>query len=174
MSESHSWSPLEGRSSSAPTRNRDPKFAGMRRPAGLSLLTASRTDRGQSVLEMALVLPFFLVIVMGVIDFGWAFRDYITLTNSAREGARYAIVCPTNDTQIKDRVSTYSEDLVDSSGVSVAWEGGTRCTSENYVEVSASYDYYFITPLGGFLSSISGGALPDHLHLTSATRMRQE
>ena len=45
----------------------------------------ARGQRGQSMVEMALVLPFFLVIVMATIDFGWALRSYIVTTNAARE-----------------------------------------------------------------------------------------
>jgi hypothetical protein len=57
--------------------------------------------------------------------------------------------------------------------VSLVWEGGTRCTSEKYVEVTTSYDHYFITPLAGMLNAF-GGVVPDHLVLSSSTKMRQE
>jgi Flp pilus assembly protein TadG len=63
----------------------------------------SRSDHGQGLVEFAIVLPVFLLIVFGAIDLGrviWATDD---ITNAAREGARYASVhggsfltsCPT-------------------------------------------------------------------------------
>jgi Flp pilus assembly protein TadG len=50
------------------------------------------TSRGQSLVEFALVLPLFLVLVMGIADLGLAVFSYNSITNAAREGARLAIV----------------------------------------------------------------------------------
>jgi len=49
-------------------------------------------ERGQGLVEIALVLPVFLLIVLGTIDFGRAIYYYSVISNGAREGARYAIV----------------------------------------------------------------------------------
>ena len=46
-------------------------------------------QRGQSVLEFAMVLPLTLLIVFGVIEFGRAYYQYNTLTKAIRDGARY-------------------------------------------------------------------------------------
>ena len=51
-----------------------------------------RASRGQTLVEFALVLPVFLLVFMGIVDFGRAIYTYNTLSNSAREGARVAIV----------------------------------------------------------------------------------
>jgi Flp pilus assembly protein TadG len=48
--------------------------------------------RGQALVEFALVIPLFLLIVVGLFDLGRAVFAYNTLTNAAREGARMAIV----------------------------------------------------------------------------------
>ena len=48
--------------------------------------------KGQSVVEFALVLPLFLLIMFGVIYTGMLFHDYITLSNIARTSAREAAV----------------------------------------------------------------------------------
>lgn len=54
-------------------------------------------ENGAELLELALTLPFLLVMVAGVIDFGgaWSLKDQ--LTNAARDGARTA-VADFNDT----------------------------------------------------------------------------
>lgn len=49
-----------------------------------------RNEAGQSMVEMALVLPILLILVGGILDFGWLFYNQLALTNAAREGARYA------------------------------------------------------------------------------------
>jgi Flp pilus assembly protein TadG len=48
--------------------------------------------RGQALMEFALVIPIFLLIVVALFDLGRAVFAYNTLTNAAREGARFAIV----------------------------------------------------------------------------------
>jgi Flp pilus assembly protein TadG len=45
--------------------------------------------KGQSLVELALVLPILLLIVFGVLDLGRIFFATINLTNAAREGVRY-------------------------------------------------------------------------------------
>src|SRR6266496_363766 len=49
-------------------------------------------ERGQSLAEFVLVLPIFLILVFAIIDFGLGFHAWLTVTNSAREGARLGAV----------------------------------------------------------------------------------
>ena len=50
-----------------------------------------RSERGQNVIETALVSVFVLIpLFAGMVDLGRAFFSYIQLTNAAREGARAA------------------------------------------------------------------------------------
>jgi len=51
-------------------------------------------NRGQSLLEFALILPLILVVLLGVFDLGRVYFASITLTSAAREGARYLSVYP--------------------------------------------------------------------------------
>jgi len=55
-----------------------------------------RRSRGQSLAEFALVLPVFLLVLTGIIDFGLLLYSRMTVINATREGARAAV------TQIKD------------------------------------------------------------------------
>jgi Flp pilus assembly protein TadG len=50
----------------------------------------TRSERGSSLVEMALIAPVLLFILFGIVDTGRAFSSYITMTNAVREGARYA------------------------------------------------------------------------------------
>ena len=51
-----------------------------------------KRGRGQALVEFALVVPVFLLILMAVFDFGRAVFTYASITNGAREGTRLAIV----------------------------------------------------------------------------------
>lgn len=50
------------------------------------------TERGASAVEMAMVAPFLLLLLLGIIEFGFVFGQYNEVRHSAREGARYAAV----------------------------------------------------------------------------------
>ncbi len=54
----------------------------------------SSRERGQSLVETAIVFPILLLLLAAVVDFGRAFDAYIVLTNAAREGARWGSVNP--------------------------------------------------------------------------------
>ena len=47
--------------------------------------------RGQTLVEFALILPIFLLLLVGIFDFGRAIYAYNTVSNAAREGGRLAI-----------------------------------------------------------------------------------
>lgn len=51
-----------------------------------------RSEKGQAMVEFALTLPILVLILCGIIDFGWLYYNQITLNNAAREGARYAVI----------------------------------------------------------------------------------
>lgn len=51
-------------------------------------------ERGQGLLEFALVIAFLLLTMFAIIDFARVFFGYATMSNGVREGARYAIVHP--------------------------------------------------------------------------------
>ena len=42
------------------------------------------------LIEFALVFPLLLMVILGIVDFGFLFQRYEVLTNAAREGARVA------------------------------------------------------------------------------------
>jgi Flp pilus assembly protein TadG len=122
------------------------------------------------LVEFALVVPLFIVLVLATVDFGWALRSYITITNSAREGTRIAVT-GANVTQIKSRAVNSSSGLLNDSNVTVTGAQGAPGTE---VKVKVDYDYDFITPLGSMLSFLTGGTLPNPLPISSETTMRME
>lgn len=48
-------------------------------------------DRGATLVEAAIVLPVFFLLVFGVLEFGFGFKDWLSINHAAREGARVAV-----------------------------------------------------------------------------------
>ncbi|QDG62816.1 TadE/TadG family type IV pilus assembly protein [Pseudarthrobacter sp. NIBRBAC000502771] len=67
----------------------------------------TRKERGAVAVEMALLLPLLLLILTGTIEFGRVLNVQISMTQAAREGARYAAI-------------HYKEAGLDVSGASLA------------------------------------------------------
>ncbi|MGB8382597.1 MAG: TadE family protein, partial [Dermatophilaceae bacterium] len=65
-----------------------------------------RRERGAAAIEFALLLPVFLLVIAGIVDFGRAFFTQIELTNAAREGARAAVVSTMTGADIKLRAQS--------------------------------------------------------------------
>ena len=63
-----------------------------------------RSARAAAVVELAVVLPFLLAILFGIIEFGWTFMVYQTVTNAAREGCRVAVLEGSSDAEITARI----------------------------------------------------------------------
>lgn len=49
-------------------------------------------EAGQDLVEYALVLPLFLLLVLSVVEFGILFYQYSVVVNAAKEGARAGVV----------------------------------------------------------------------------------
>jgi Flp pilus assembly protein TadG len=56
-----------------------------------------RGERGATAVEFAVILPILLVLVFGIIAFGFGFARWVALTNGAREGARYMAINSAGD-----------------------------------------------------------------------------
>jgi Flp pilus assembly protein TadG len=51
-----------------------------------------RRDRGANLVEFALIAPLLIILVLGIVEFGYLFAQYNEIRHGAREGARYAAV----------------------------------------------------------------------------------
>ncbi len=61
-------------------------------------------QRGQQLVEFALLLPLLLLLLMGIIEFGIAVFRYDTIANASREIARYGIVHPKVDENEQEEI----------------------------------------------------------------------
>lgn len=116
-----------------------------------------RDQRGQTAVEFALVAPLLVVLLLGIIQVGIAFHDYVTITDAARAGARKAIVARFtggNTATTKQAVRDAASDL-DQSKLGVDVTPTTLDTAGSQVTVTATYPYTIDIPLLG-LTLVSG------------------
>ena len=71
------------------------------RRIGASRPIVGRARPGQAVIELAFILPVFLMLALGVIEFGRAFQTQIVMIQAAREGARVGTDPTTTVAQIQ-------------------------------------------------------------------------
>jgi Flp pilus assembly protein TadG len=126
------------------------------------MITRRRHERGQAILEFAILTPLVLILMFIIVDFGIGLAYRVILTNAAREGARYgAVGAPTYDAcsqptvleRIRCKTSAQSRNLVDDADtqIQVAFlDSNSNGDLEpgDTVAVRIDYDYEPITALG--------------------------
>jgi|WetSurMetagenome_2_1015567.scaffolds.fasta_scaffold930775_1 Flp pilus assembly protein TadG len=114
-----------------------------------------RGSRGQSLVEFALVFPVFVLLLAGMIDFGVGLYSYMTVINSAREGARLGVtncVGTTCTAAVTAKVRANASGLGPSVAVQCYTAAGVaeNCTdsvSGDSVKVTSNYTYRMVWPL---------------------------
>jgi Flp pilus assembly protein TadG len=96
-----------------------------------------RNERGQTMVEFALVVPILCVVLFGILQFGALYNDYVTLTDASRVGARKAAVSrhEPNPEGAAEAAARNSAKGLDPAKLSVnvsatAWEHGASVTVE--------------------------------------------
>ena len=128
-------------------------------------------EGGQSLVEFALVLPIFLLVLFAIVDFGMAFHAWIAVTNSAREGARLGAVRG-SATEIEQRVWDTTGTL--EQGKLTVTVTNAEGDPGDSVIVDVSYAYSLMTPVADILALFSNGTISDELTLSSTADMRLE
>jgi Flp pilus assembly protein TadG len=67
----------------------------------------NRKRRGAEVLEMALMMPLLLLLIFGMIEFGYFFYLQHNLQAAAREGARTGAMLNASDAQAVSKASAF-------------------------------------------------------------------
>jgi Flp pilus assembly protein TadG len=138
-----------------------------------------RSNRGAELVEFAFVLPLLVVVMGGIVDFGFMFQRYLVVTNAAREGARLAILPGYGTADVQGRVQAYvREGLGDQSVtpnttlsiVTIAPDGAGPPFQAAQVVVQTTQSYLILGPL---ISLIGGGDFGT-VTLTARSTMRTE
>lgn len=110
-----------------------------------------KNEQGQSVVEAAIVLPILLLLICGILDFGWIFAHQIMLNNAARDAARYAIV-NTDDIYLETTLETRAI-TSGTRGTADTVDVTVTTTEDNDVQVFISQQLKVLTPLAGIFVS---------------------
>jgi Flp pilus assembly protein TadG len=124
-------------------------------------------SRGQSLVEFALLLPVFLMLVMGVIDIARAFSALQVVTNASREGARVGILPSTAPADVTNVVNNYlaSGGQVGCNTAGANWGTAAAAGTSTTVTVTCN----FVTLTGTLIPAWNGT-----IALTQTASMRHE
>ncbi|MEC5423993.1 pilus assembly protein [Virgibacillus sp. C22-A2] len=110
-----------------------------------------RSQRGQALVETALILPILLMLVFGITDFGRIFHAYLTLDHAGREAARVATI-GSEDTAIHTKIISATSSLnEDNLGVVILPAGKENRPSGSDVTITLTYPVEFLTPFIGWV-----------------------
>lgn len=132
-----------------------------------------RRDRGQSLVEFAIVVPLLLALLVAIFEFGRAWNIQQVVTNVAREGARQGVLATVDNDSVQTVVSTLlTTARLDPADATVSVNGcnditGTECN----VQIQYPYNFLFMGPV---VRLISGGAWPGSVTLGTTSIMRNE
>ena len=149
-----------------------------------------REERGAALVEFALALPLLLVVLAGIVDFGFVFQRYEVVTNAAREGARLATLPGYDDDRrstfrVRDyvqqglNINTAALDTAMPSGnvtttvptITVpVTGGGTADVDTALVTVTYSHNFLLLGPVLSLINTNWGGSIT----LTATSQMRVE
>lgn len=141
-----------------------------------------KNNKGVALVEMAIVLPLLIILVFGIIEFGFIIYDKAMITNASREGARIGIVFRIDpstrdyispdtstvqsliETRIRDYLSTYLISLGSTPTIPSLSNGGitigvSGTSPGGELTVNINYDYKFLLLNPGFLKSAPTVAL---------------
>lgn len=124
----------------------------------------SRNQRGQALVETALVLPVILAMVLGIFGFGRLFNAQLVITNASREGARLGAL-GRSDSRIQEAVTKYLAGAALADPATQVVIERTTGIDGSDVTVSLSYPFHSVIALPG---------VPDPLYLKSSAVMRVE
>ena len=114
---------------------------------------------GQSLVEFALMLPLLILIMAGVLDLGRFAFAAMTVTNAAREGARYGAsfpcsgACATITARVQNEAYGSTISPAQLTVTSVTFPEG--CALGKPIQVSVSYNFQLIT-----VYVVGGGTVP--------------
>jgi Flp pilus assembly protein TadG len=123
-----------------------------------------RSERGQSLAELGILLPVLTLLLVVAVDFGRLYHSYVSVSNAARTGAQYASASSANSTNTAGITSAVNQDAGGLQGnATVTSSTGTDNSGNTYVSVTVSYQFNTLFDWVG---------LPASIPLSRTVRMR--
>lgn len=137
-----------------------------------------KTETGQSLVEFAMVLPLFLILMFGLVDFGRAFYSWMLITEAAREGARTGAVqkdwTAMQAAVYNSMCNPYPGNCSLDTTKMTLNKSGVNGARGGQVSVSISYAFAYATPLGNIIALIPGGGSLATPTISAYSSMRLE
>ena len=102
-----------------------------RRAGIIAFSAAMHDDAGQSLVELALILPVFVLLILGAVEFGQLAYAAIEVSNAARAGVQYGAQSPATAADAAGMVSAAQND-----GVNIFQTYGLTVTPSNFCSCS--------------------------------------
>lgn len=143
------------------------------------LADGASNEKGQSLIEFVFILPFLLMFLFTIVDFGIALDRRIVLQHAVAEGARQGAVNP-DITSTISRTAAQSQGLLDTladpNAVTVCFTDedgdGTYGEVGESIVVQANFDYNFTAAFGDIASAF--GATPPTISMNPSATKRLE
>lgn len=120
----------------------------------------SKSERGQSLVELAISITILVFLLAGAVEFGMIFFQFVQLRDAAQEGALYGSLQPNDFPGIEARVRGASSSPIDLSDTSIVTVTptligtGDACeTPGNAIQVEVSFTHRIFMP---FIPSLIG------------------
>jgi Flp pilus assembly pilin Flp len=131
----------------------------------------NRSDRGANLVEFAMVMPFLLLLLIGVVEFSWTFATNLDVKQGAREAARITAVNEPSggETFLAAEICDRMDLVGDDPNTEIQW------VSDGSPEVGEGVTLTVRTPhatLTGFLDWAFAGIT--HLESSVEIRIEQE
>ena len=94
------------------------------------ILRFIQNNRSIALVELAIIIPIFLILLVGIVEFSWIYNGHITLTGAAREGARVAAVNGDYENAINNHINKLPRLSVGTPNVSGGESQGDNITVE--------------------------------------------
>jgi len=114
-----------------------------------------RRESGQSMVELALTLPIILLLLAGILEFGWVYGNSLTAQNATREGVRVGIVANAqaeNNQLVTDRILSMFPDVAENVVITITYSNPANFRSGD-ITVLVTYSIKGITPFAGLLTT---------------------
>ena len=105
-----------------------------------------KNQKGQALVEFAIIIPILLMLVMGILQFGMMLNSYLTIENASREGARAGIV-GSSDVEIQNLIISTSPSLDPKNLIVSITPTETNRKSGDTLIVKVTYNYNLIVPI---------------------------
>ena len=135
------------------------------------------SEKGTSTVEFAMILPFLLVILFGIMEFGMLLFDKAIITNASREAARSAIAYKSSKLTTKQIQAIASNYLISSQSSSLptitVTPSPTPTSSGTPITVRVTYPYTFFV-FGNLYNLYMSGTMSNQINLSATSVMINE